>query len=85
MDNRATETRQLDEFTGHRLAELVMHLTGCQAELALDAVLRSMRTPPATVDEALDVVARSMVALRRRRMAIDLRDRANSLTARALS
>jgi hypothetical protein len=57
-----------------RLAELVAHLTGCPAPVALDAVDRSVESAEAaeagTVDQ-LAVVASAMVLLKRD---IDLRE-----------
>jgi hypothetical protein len=44
----------------HRLAELVMHLTGCSAEQAVVAVRASR---PATLDD-LSCVAQAMVVVR---------------------
>lgn len=52
-----------------RLAELVQHLTGCGPAGALHAVEVNRREGSA--DDALDIVARAIVSLRR----IDLRDR----------
>ena len=53
-----------------RLAELVVHLTGCAPAAAVEAVSRSAVTPPATLDDALEVVARAISSLRH----IDLRE-----------
>jgi chemotaxis regulatin CheY-phosphate phosphatase CheZ len=55
-----------------RLAELVMHLTGCAPERALRAVeaAHPILNDPLNEDEALAVVARAMVAVRN----VDLRD-----------
>jgi hypothetical protein len=55
-----------------RLAELVMHLSGCgpeQAVRTVDAALES--EPEAAAADPLVIVARALVALRR----VDLRDR----------
>lgn len=53
-----------------RLAELVVHLTGCDPVLALDAVARATVTPPESFDDALAIVARAMCAIRK----VDLRE-----------
>jgi len=47
-----------------RLAELVVHLTGCEPEGALDAVQRH-DLPPASPDAALGVVAEAMLSVSR--------------------
>ncbi len=54
-----------------RLAELVVHLTGCDPERARELVDRE-GTPAITVDDKLDRVARALVALRRQPAPIDL-------------
>jgi hypothetical protein len=55
-----------------RLAELVVHLTGCPAQRAVAAVNRASVLPnPLSNDDKLRVVAEAMVGLRR----IDLRER----------
>jgi len=54
-----------------RLAELVVHLTGCQPNVALDAVARSGATTPGTVDDALLIVAKAMYSVQH----VDLRER----------
>jgi len=48
-----------------RLAELVVHLTGCEPEGALDAVHRQELAPAATADAALGVVAEAVVSVSR--------------------
>jgi hypothetical protein len=49
----------------HRLAELVMHLTGCSPRAAVDAVAAvAPHTSTITEDEALEVVARAIYSLR---------------------
>jgi hypothetical protein len=53
-----------------RLAELVVHLTDCSPEQAIAAVEAVQTHDPADADEALEVVARAMCAIRR----VDLRD-----------
>ena len=64
-------TAPLPGFRMGRLAELVMHLSSCPPEAALHAVARSAHTPPTDGDEALVVVARALVSVRR---GVDLRD-----------
>ena len=54
-----------------RLAELVAHLTDCSPEQAHAAVEAVKAGEPGDSDEALEVVARAMSAVRR----VDLRDR----------
>lgn len=60
-----------------RLAELVVHLTGCEPAHAVTAVAASSPRPPESVDEALAVVAQAMCSLRRVDLtdSVDLRDR----------
>lgn len=61
------------DATTSRLAELVAHLSGCPARVAMDAV-RQCLPPEGGVlddDERLAVVARAMVFVRR---LLDLRD-----------
>ena len=53
-----------------RLAELVVHLTGCDPMVAIDAVTRSTIQAPKTVDDALGIVARAMYAVHH----VDLRE-----------
>jgi hypothetical protein len=53
-----------------RLAELVVHLTGCDPTAAIEAVAHSTDTAPQSVDDALVIVARAMSSLHR----VDLRD-----------
>ncbi len=48
-----------------RLAELVAHLSGCPAPLAVDAVERSLPDDVETTDDRLEVVARAMVLVKR--------------------
>lgn len=59
-----------------RLAELVVHLTGCAPEAALDAVARATAQPPETMDDALAIVARAIRSLHHvdLREALDLRE-----------
>ena len=59
-----------------RLAELVVHLTGCQPTAAVDAVARSTEHAPQSVDDALVIVARAMYAVHKvdLREAVDLRE-----------
>jgi hypothetical protein len=59
-----------------RLAELVVHLTGCDPKAAVEAVAHSMGTAPQSVDDALVIVARAMCALQQvdLREAVDLRE-----------
>lgn len=49
---------------GHRLAELVQALTGCSVELAELAVDDPIPAGPAAPSDALDMLARAMVAVR---------------------
>ena len=53
-----------------RLAELVVHLTGCAPRVAVDAVAASTETPPESADDALAIVARAICSIRR----VDLTD-----------
>jgi hypothetical protein len=52
-----------------RLAELVVHLTGCNPRVAMAAVETATDVEPASVDDALTIVARAMCSIRR----VDLR------------
>ena len=54
-----------------RLAELVVHLTGCNPTLAVDAVTHASSTSPDSADDALLIVARAMYAVQH----VDLRER----------
>ena len=54
-----------------RLAELVVHLTGCHPTLAVDAVTRARSTSADSADDALLIVARAMYAVQH----VDLRER----------
>ncbi len=54
-----------------RLVELVLVLTGCPEGVAINAVRRAMRRVPASADDAVAVVARAIVSVRR---GVDLRD-----------
>jgi hypothetical protein len=55
-----------------RLAELVVHLTGCPAPQAVAAVSRAVgRHEPHTRDDQLSIVAEALVAVKR----IDLREK----------
>jgi hypothetical protein len=76
MDGTRTSVPAVDPMTDGelrvwRLAEMVQHLTQCPPTRALHAVQVSMRRPPETTDEALEVVARAMISLK---SGIDLRD-----------
>ena len=53
-----------------RLAELVVHLTGCDPNAAVEAVHRSTDATPQSVDDALVIVARAMCSIHH----IDLRE-----------
>ena len=66
-----------------RLAELVVHLIGCEPTVAVEAVARSTVRPPETVDDALLIVARAMCAIHKvdLREALDLRE-SNEVHAR---
>jgi hypothetical protein len=59
-----------------RLAELVVHLTGCAPSVAIDAVVASSAGAPRTSDDALEVVARALCSVRRLDLtdAVDLRE-----------
>ena len=59
-----------------RLAELVVHLTGCDPDAAVQAVAESTTATPASVDDAWAIVARAICALHRLdlREAVDLRE-----------
>ena len=59
-----------------RLAELVVHLTGCAPGVAVDAVAASTAVAPRTADEALAIVARALCSVRRLDLtdSVDLRD-----------
>ena len=59
-----------------RLAELVVHLTDCAPRKAVAAVAAATIIEPATVDDALSIVARAMCSLRRVDLTdhVDLRD-----------
>jgi len=52
-----------------RLAELVLHLTGCNPRIAMSAVHAATDHDPHSVDDALAIVARAMCSVRR----VDLR------------
>ena len=66
-----------------RLAELVVHLTGCEPTLAVEAVARSTVKSPETVDDALLIVARALCSIHKvdLREALDLRE-SNEVRAR---
>jgi hypothetical protein len=59
-----------------RLAELVVHLTGCAPGAAIEAVAASMSVAPHTSDDALAIVARALCSVRRLDLtdSVDLRD-----------
>jgi hypothetical protein len=63
------------ELRTERLAELVHALTGCGIPGALHAVRRSMPDRPSREADALDILARAMVKVRR---GIDLCDEPTS-------
>jgi hypothetical protein len=71
----------MDRFP--RLAELVVHLTGCHPTTAMDAVARCASTSPESVDDALLIVARAMYAVQHvdLREPVDLRE-SNEVRAR---
>jgi hypothetical protein len=58
------------------LAELVLHLTGCPPRTAVAAVDAATGGEPASVDDALLIVAKAMCSVRRVDLthAVDLRD-----------
>ena len=66
------DTAADDALRIQRLAEMVQHLTECSPARALHAVKRVVRTPPTSPDDALAVVARALVTVKRGQ--IDLRD-----------
>lgn len=49
-----------------RVVEMVRGLTTSSPDAASDAVAEARRSPSVSVDDALDVVARAIVVLRRR-------------------
>ena len=53
-----------DPPTGHRLTELLQALTGCSVERAELAISDPTPVGPASPEDALDSVARAMVALK---------------------
>ncbi|MEY2420623.1 MAG: hypothetical protein QOI95_690 [Acidimicrobiaceae bacterium] len=59
-----------------RLAELVVHLTGCAPSVAVDAVNSSTSAAPRTSDDALAIVARALCSVRHLDLtdSVDLRD-----------
>ena len=58
-----------------RLAELVVHLTGCSVAVAVDAVAAATAAAPHT-DDALAIVARAICSIRHLDLTdpVDLRD-----------
>ncbi|MEY2433394.1 MAG: hypothetical protein QOC92_3119 [Acidimicrobiaceae bacterium] len=59
-----------------RLAELVVHLTGCVPIVAVDAVADSARVSPHGMEDPLAIVARAMCSVRRLDLTapVDLRE-----------
>ena len=59
-----------------RLAELVVHLTGCTPAVAIEAVASSTVEPPQSADEALAIVARALYSIHTLDLTepVDLRD-----------
>lgn len=55
-----------DPPTGHRLTELLQALTGCSIERAEMAISDPTPSGPASPEEALNSMARAMVALKSR-------------------
>lgn len=55
-----------DPPTGHRLTELLQALTGCSVERAEMAISDPTPSGPASSEQALDSMARAMVALKSR-------------------
>jgi hypothetical protein len=55
-----------DPPTGHRLSELLQALTGCSIERAEMAISDPTPSGPASPEEALNSMARAMVALKSR-------------------
>lgn len=53
------------DWQATRLAELVLHLTGCSADEALSAVADPDVATPVDSDQALELVARAIVRVRR--------------------
>jgi len=60
-----------------RLAELVVHLTGCNPEVAVVAVDTATEATPENVDDALLIVARAMCTIHHVDLTepVDLRDK----------
>jgi chemotaxis regulatin CheY-phosphate phosphatase CheZ len=63
----------------NRLAELVVHLTDCSPERAIEAVEAAAPVDPVSPDDALEVVARAIVTVRH----VDLRDQVDLREATA--
>lgn len=63
-----------------RLAELVLHLTGCTPRIAVAAVDAATDDEPHSVDEALTIVARAICSIRQVDLTdhVDLRDTAKT-------
>ena len=59
-----------------RLAEFVVHLTGCAPGVAVKAVEASTRIEPQSADDGLAIVARALCSIRRLDLSdsVDLRD-----------
>ena len=59
-----------------RLAELVLHLTGCAPRVAVAAVDAATYNEPRSIDDALTIVARAMCSIREVDLTdhVDLRD-----------
>lgn len=66
-----SEAHAREELRAERLSELVMHLTGCSAEAAHHAVEGAAGRSDEGGRDALEVVARALVSIRRG--ALDLR------------
>lgn len=61
----AADDTSRPDWQSSRLAELVLHLTGCTADEALTAVTEPTPRRRLSNDEALDAVARAIVRVRR--------------------
>ncbi len=70
LEPREPATRWVDGLYRNRLAELVVHLTDCAPQRAIAAVSAAKVEDPVDADDALAVVARAIVDVRR----VDLRD-----------
>jgi len=89
------EAQSSDSMLGHRarvaytnrLAEMVVHLTDCSPERAIEAVASAEPVDPVDPEDALAIVARAIVAVRRvdLRDQLDLREKPIARTDRAIT